>query len=149
MTATSFDPNPIITATTFVAGPGPVSTSAPVKGLPLSEGSRGTLTPRFQPPPGLDYHGGWVRVETVGQSFQVTTSLLYLRGSDDLVQIDYSSGGGSNPGTAIALGGGHTAYLQLQLDHSTIYVPEGHDATVTIAGRAVSLLMEVARGLRF
>jgi hypothetical protein len=149
MTATSFDPDPTITATTFAPQPGPVSASAPVKGVPLSEGSRAKLTPRFQPPPGLVYHGGWVRVETLGQSFQVTTSLLYLRGSDELIQIDYSSGGSTHPGTAFSLSGGHTAYLQLQLDHSTVYVPEGQDATITITGTDIALLTDVARRLQF
>ena len=149
MTATSFDPSPSIGSDTFAPAPGPVNSAVVIQSRALSDDSRQKLSPSVDPPAGVTYAGGWVRVQPLANSFEATTSLLYLRGQDDLVTIDYTTGARDHTGQALTLSPGHTAYLELSLETSTLVVPDGPDATVTVIGTDPDLLIAMGRGLHF
>jgi len=148
--ASMFDPNPTITSATFVPTPAPAADRrvSVVKATGLSDASRAKLDPQLDPPASLRFDGGWVRVEALSSSLQVTTTLLYRSGSDGLVTVDYNSSGQTPTGTKISLRGGRTAYLQLGLDLTRLLVPINPNSSITIEGVDPAEVRAVADALR-
>jgi hypothetical protein len=147
--ATSFEPQAPIPAATF-GPPSPLaSQQSAVQARPLSDQTRANLTPKLAPPTGYDYAGGWVRVTSVGQSFEATTTELLLHGPTDLISVDYSSGAQTTHGLPVDLGGGHTGYLSLGLEESSFVVVVQNTVTVAIRGNVPSELVDLGHHLQF
>jgi hypothetical protein len=149
MTATNVDVNPPLAPGTFDPSPPPSSGSPlAITAIPLSPESQAKLTPRLRTPPDVRYVGGWVRVQPgVTGGLEATTTLLYLKGDFDLVEVDYVSGPSTKEGVHIAVANGRTGYLQLGLDESSLSVEDGPDASVNLRGTDLALLVELGRSL--
>jgi len=148
MTALSFDDHPVFAPDTFTPLAVPNAPAPPIQSAPLSDSGRAQLTPHVDAPPGFTYVSGTVAVRSLGSRPQVSSDLLYLRGADDLVVVTYSQGASSHPGTTpVALNRRFRGYLKLGLDFSTLIIPNGPDATVTIIGSDPDLLLTIGRTL--
>jgi hypothetical protein len=148
MTALSFDDHPVFAPDTFTPQAVPNAPAPPIQSAPLSDSGRGQLTPHVEAPPGFTYVSGTVAVRSLGSRPQVSSDLLFLHGEDDLVVVTYSQGSSSHPGTTpVVLNRRFRGYLKLGLDFSTLIIPNGPDATVTIIGVDPDLLLSLGRTL--
>jgi hypothetical protein len=150
MRATKVDLQPTITTGadgTFAATPRS-SDQPPVQAGPLSDANRKTLKPSFHPPAGLRFQSAWVHVQE-GTQPTITSTLLYLRGATDLVQLEYGVTQTTPKGGTVRLRSGRTGHLSLHLERSSLIVPTDGGSTVVISGTDPDLLIEVARGLVF
>jgi len=164
-TATAFDLTPTITAATFASttppvpgavvstGDGPAAAAAAANGVavtaqPLAAADIAQLTPAVVPPAGAVYHAGFVRVDASAQPPEITSSLLYLVGNE-LVSVDYSNGGGAPPGHRVGLAGGHSGYLQVDLDQTSVTVASSDGSVVDIVASDPALVLAFAHDLSF
>lgn len=145
MDAAAFEPNAVIPPSTFA--PTPISDANQlVKSNALDSASRAKLNPQLNPPPDVQYASGLTRVEPLAASLQVTTTELFRVSGFDAVELDYEQGTQSNTGLAVNLGGGHTGYLELQLDSSVLKVP-ANGSTLFIRGADPDLLVALGKRL--
>jgi hypothetical protein len=147
MDATVFEPNAVIAPATFE--PTPISDANQlVKSKALDSAARAKLNPQLNPPPDVQYASGLTRVEPLAASLQVTTTELFRVSAYEVVEFDYEQGTQSNTGLAIDLGGGHTGYLELQLDSSVLKVP-ANGSTLFMRGADPDLLVSLGRRLAY
>ena len=144
MRATSLDLHPDVSEATFTPSPANDSPS-PVTAGGLSDAARSTLDPRLVPPAGVQYVGGWVRIEQTGNSPapRISTSEIYRTASGEAIEVQYGGADASPSGIEVRLSNGRLASLDLTIDHSTVTVTVGTQA-VRLTGRDPAVLLRLA-----